>query len=89
MSKELVTLETALLEAVTGGTSNPIGGATNNIDVLMKELSGITGSLKDIQTKTKGLGQGEMLMLCALAMRNNQRNNTVVVVPGGHRGWFF
>lgn len=85
----IVSLDMAQLEAVTGGSGHPIGGSTNNIDVLLKQLNEITGSIKDVSNKTKGLGQTEMLMLCALAMRNNQRTNNVVVVAGGapRKGW--
>ena len=91
-SNEIVSLDVALLEAVTGGTSSSsagaeqLGGSTNNIDTLLSQLHSITGSLNDFKKKTSGLGSTEMLMLCALAMRNNQQpSNTVVIVPGGPR----
>lgn len=93
-SNEIVSLDVALLEAVTGGgapasPASPIGGSSNNIDTLLSQLHSITGSLDDFKKKTNGLGSTEMVMLMALAMRNNQQpSNTVVVVPGGPRRWW-
>jgi len=87
MSRELVSIDPHVLDAVTGGkaTSSPSSGS-GNIDDLLGQLNSITSSIKDIKTKTNGLSSPEMFMLCALALQNRPSANVVYVGP--RRGWW-
>lgn len=94
MSRELVAIDPHALDNVTGGTSgnssssnNSSNGSSSNIDSLLSQLSSITGSIKDIKTKTSGLSSAEMFMLCALAMQNRPAQASVIYV-GPRRGWW-
>ena len=78
MSRELVSIDPHVLDTVTGGKSSSNSGSSN-IDGLLSQLNSITGSIKDIQTKTNGLSSAEMFMLCALAMQNRSSSNVVYV----------
>jgi hypothetical protein len=69
----LTTIDAHALDTVTGGAR------TNaNIDAMLKTLNTMTDSLRDIKTKTNGLGQGEMLLLCVMAMQRRSANVVVV-----------
>ena len=90
MSRELVSIDPHVLDAVTGGksTSASAGASSSTgIDGLLSQLSSITGSIKDIQTKTSGLSSTEMFMLCALALQNRPASASVVYVGGPRRWW--
>lgn len=78
----LVPIDSITLDNVTGGTHR--GGS--NIDSLLGTLSSLTSSLNEIKTKTNGLGQGELLVLCMLALQNRQPSNVVYV--GRRPGWW-
>lgn len=84
MSNQLATIDPAALDTVTGGKSNSKSGT--NIDSLISQLNSMTGTIKDIQNKTKGFGQTEMFMLWMLALRNQQPQANVVYV--GRPRWF-
>jgi len=88
-SSPLVSIDPLVLADVTGGKSSGSKGSSSNIDGLLQQLSSITGSIKDIQTKTNGLNSTEMLMLVVLAAQNRSSAN-VVYVSGGRRpgGWW-
>jgi hypothetical protein len=74
----LVPIDSNTLDLVTGGSKS-------NIDSLLGTLASLTSSIDEIKTKTNGLGQGEMLVLCMLALQNRSSN----VVYVGHRpGWW-
>lgn len=83
MPHPLVSIDLAALAAVTGG-----GTSGSNIDQLLEQLNSITGTIKDIGKKTSGLDSTQMMMLCVLAMRQNQATN-VVVVDGARRPGFW
>jgi L-asparaginase/Glu-tRNA(Gln) amidotransferase subunit D len=93
MSRELASIDPHVLDNVTGGTSSSSSNSSSsnnsssssNIDGLLSQLNSITGSIKDIQTKTNGLSSSEMFMLCALAMQNRPASASVVYV-GPRRG---
>ena len=70
----LVPIDSNTLHTVTGGGSPN----SSSIDSLLGTLSSLKSSIKDIQNKTNGLGQGEMLVLCMLAMQRRQSNVVVV-----------
>ena len=90
----IVSIDPLVLAEVTGGKSS--GGnsgssgsgsasfAGSSIDGLLNQLNSITGSIKDIKTKTSGLSQTEMLMLCVLAAQNRPSASVVYV---GARRW--
>lgn len=86
MSRELVSIDPHVLDAVTGGKANSSSGSSGsgNIDDLLGQLNSITSSIKDITTKTNGLSSPEMFMLCALALQN--RPSASVVYVGPRRG---
>ena len=94
MSRELMLIDPHVLDTVTGGksrgsSSGSSGGSSSggsNIDSLLSQLNAITGSIKDITKKTSGLGSGEMLMLCYLALQNRPAAGSVVSV-GTRRRW--
>lgn len=91
MSRELASIDPNVLDSVTGGTSSSSSssaksGGSSNIDGLLDQLSSITGSIKDIKTKTSGLSSGEMFMLCALALQNRPAASVVYVGP--RRSWW-
>jgi len=89
MSRELVSIDPHVLDAVTGGKSTSAGASSSTgIDGLLSQLSSITGSIKDIQTKTNGLSSTEMFMLVALALQNRSQAPTSVVYVGPRRGWW-
>jgi hypothetical protein len=69
----LVPIDSNTLDLVTGG------GSSSNIDSLLGTLNTLTSSINDIKTKTNGLGQNEMLLLCMLAMQNRSASNVVYV----------
>jgi hypothetical protein len=71
----LVPIDSNTLDTVTGGGSS----SSSNIDSLLGTLDSLKSSLSDIKTKTNGLGQGEMLILCMLAMQNRSASNVVYV----------
>jgi hypothetical protein len=75
-------IEPTALAAVTGGATRRGG---SNIDGLIDQLNTLTSSIKDINQKTSGFGSTEMLVLCMLAMRQQQPPNVVYV---GRRGWW-
>jgi hypothetical protein len=85
MSRELVSIDPHVLDAVTGGKGR---GGGSEIDSLLNQLNSITGSIKDITKKTSGLSSTEMLMLCCLAMQNRSAATTSVVYVGPRRGWW-
>jgi hypothetical protein len=89
MSRELASIDPHILDNVTGGKSSGGGGghsggsgssSSGNIDSLLSQLNSITGSIKDIKTKTSGLSSSEMFMLCALALQNRSSSASVVYV---------
>jgi hypothetical protein len=82
MSRELVSIDPHVLDAVTGGKSSSSSGSSGSsgIDGLLSQLNSITSSIKDIKTKTNGLGSAEMFMLVALAMQNRASSSNVVYV---------
>jgi hypothetical protein len=67
----LTTIDTLALETVTGGTKSG--------DALLKDLSSLASSIKDLSAKTSGFSSTQMLLLVALAMRNQQPANVVYV----------
>ncbi|MDQ3335833.1 MAG: hypothetical protein M4D80_11750 [Myxococcota bacterium] len=69
----LVPIDSNTLDTVTGG------GSPSNIDSLLGTLKTLTSSINDIKSKTNGLGQNEMLLLCMLAMQNRSASNVVYV----------
>lgn len=71
----LVPIDSNVLETVTGGGRG--SSSSSSIDSLLGTLNSLKGTIADIKTKTNGLGEGEMLVLCMLAM---QRQNNVVLV---------
>lgn len=75
----LVPIDSQALDLVTGGSKS-------NIDALLGTLSSLTSSINDIKTKTSGLGQGEMLVLCMLALQQRQTN---VVYVGRRPGYWW
>jgi len=75
----LVPLDSNTLDRVTGGSKS-------NIDTLLGTLGSLTSSIDDIKTKTNGLGQGEMLVLCMLALQNRSSN---VVYVGRRPGYWW
>ena len=75
----LVPIDSLTLDNVNGGGSR----ASSNIDSLLGTLNSLTSTIGDIKNKTNGLGQGEMLVLCMLAM---QQRNSVVYVGGRRPG---
>ena len=72
----LVPIDSHTLDHVTGG------GSKSSIDSLLSTLHSLTSTIKDIKTKTSGLGQSEMLLLCMLALQNRQSNVAYVRRPG-------
>jgi len=88
MSRELVSIDPHVLDAVTGGTSSSSSSSSSGIDGLLGQLNSITSSIKDIKTKTNGLSNGEMFMLVALALQNRPQASTSVVYVGPRRGWW-
>ena len=64
----LVPIDSLTLDNVTGG------GSKSNIDSLLGTLNSLKSTIGDIKTKTNGLGSGEMLVLCMLAMQQRQSN---------------
>jgi len=92
MSRELVSIDPHVLDAVTGGTSSnsskSASSSSSGIDGLLSQLNSITGSIKDIKTKTNGLSSAEMFMLCALAMQNRPSASASVVYVAPRRGWW-
>lgn len=96
MSRPLVSLDPHVLDVITGGKSSSSSGSggggssggsssSGNIDGLLHQLHSITGSIKDITSKTNGLSSTEMLMLCALALQNRPAAS-VVYVGARHPG---
>lgn len=75
----LVPIDSHTLDLVTGGSKS-------NIDALLGTLNSLTSSINDIKTKTNGLGQGEMLVLCMLALQQRQTN--VVYVGRRPGSWW-
>jgi hypothetical protein len=89
MSRELVSIDPHVLDAVTGGTSGSGSKSSGSgIDDLLSQLSSITGSIKDIKTKTNGLSSPEMFMLVALALQNRPPASASVVYVAPRRGWW-
>ena len=83
-SSPLMSIDPLVLAEVTGGkNSGSSGSSSSNIDGLLSQLSSITSSIKDIKTKTSGLGSTEMLMLVVLAAQN--RSPAGVVYVGNRR----
>ena len=95
MSQEPVSIDPNVLDAVTGGKSSGSSGgsgsggsSSSGIDGLLNQLNSITSSIKDIKTKTSGLGSSEMFMLCALALQNRSAAPANVIYVGPRRfGW--
>jgi hypothetical protein len=88
MSRELVSIDPHVLDAVTGGTTTTKSSSSSSgIDGLLSQLNCITSSIKDITTKTNGLSSTEMFMLCALALQNRPAASTSVVYVGPRRWW--
>jgi hypothetical protein len=88
MSRELVSIDPHVLDAVTGGTSSSSSSSSSGIDGLLSQLNSITSSIKDIQTKTNGLSSPEMFMLVALALQNRPAPSASVVYVAPRRGWW-
>ncbi len=63
-------IDSTVLDTVTAGS----GSSRSGIDSLLGQLSSLTGSINEIKTKTSGLDQGSMLVLCMLAMQNRAPN---------------
>lgn len=80
--KTPTSIEPTALAGVTGGVTRRGG---SNIDGLIDQLNSLTSSIKDINQKTSGFGNAEMLVLCMLAMQQQQQSNVVYV---GRRGWW-
>jgi hypothetical protein len=88
MSRELVSIDPTILDAVTGGKSSSSSSSSSGIDGLLGQLNSITGSIKDITNKTSGLSSTEMMMLCVLALQNRPAAGTSIVYVGPRRfGW--
>ena len=93
MSRDLVSIDPHVLDAVTGGKSSSSSSSksssssssSSSIDGLLGQLNSITSSIKDINKKTSGLGSTEMFMLCVLAMQNRGSAGGILVV-GPRRG---
>jgi hypothetical protein len=85
MSRQLVSIDPHVLDAITGGKSGSGSGGgggssgSSSIDGLLHQLHSITGSINDITKKTNGLSSTEMLMLCALAMQNRPPAGVVYI----------
>jgi hypothetical protein len=65
MTHQAHTIDPAALCAVTGGTSR--------IDGLISDLSSLSSSIKEIETKTRGFDDTQMLLLLMLAMDRRGR----------------
>jgi hypothetical protein len=72
-------IDSFVLETVTGGKSSS--------DALLKDLSSLATSIKDLSSKTSDFSSTQMLLLVALAMRNQQSQANVVYVARGPRYW--
>jgi hypothetical protein len=80
MSNVLTPIDSLVLATVTGGKSS-------SSDYLLKDLSSLASSIKDLSKQTSGMSSTEMLLLCCLAMRNQQPQSNVVYVARGPRYW--
>ena len=78
-------IETTALATVTGGIRQG-GCTTSGIDGLISQLNAMTSSIQDINKKTSGFGSTEMLVLCMLAMQQQQAPGVVYV--GRPRFWW-
>ena len=71
---KLKTIETEDLDDVTGGKSHSTGSTTvNRLDGLISQMNSITSAAKEIDNKTKGFDDKQMLLLCMLAMDRRGR----------------
>jgi hypothetical protein len=86
MSNVIQPIDLAVLEAVTGGSHKPASSSYGS-DVL-NEISGLASSIKSLTNQTSGMSSTQMMLLCVLAMRNQQAGGTnVVYVSRGPRWW--
>ncbi|MGE0551419.1 MAG: hypothetical protein AB7O24_13725 [Kofleriaceae bacterium] len=74
---KLESLTEVTLETVTGGTKSNNTSTTSTtssrLDGLIKDLNSINSAVKDIDTKTKGFDDTQMMMLLMLAMTDRPR----------------
>ncbi|MGE0870874.1 MAG: hypothetical protein AB7P03_20065 [Kofleriaceae bacterium] len=69
----LDSLSDLALETVTGGTASNTSSTTSKLDGLLKDLNSINTAVKEIDTKTKGLDDTQMMMLFVLALSDRPR----------------
>jgi hypothetical protein len=80
MSNALTTIDTLSLETVTGGYKS-------SGDALLKDLSSLASSIKDLSKQTNGMSSSQMMLMVVLAMRNQAQSSNVVYVARGPRYW--
>jgi hypothetical protein len=59
------------LDEVTGGSTG--NQAVSRLDGLISELNSITSACKDIEKKTKGFDDSQMMLLMFLALQDRPR----------------
>ena len=85
MSKTIMPIDLATLEAVTGGSHR--GG-----DALLSDISNLASQIKDVANKTKGFDSTQLLLLCCVALQRNNNpyaygQTNVVYYQRGGRWW--
>jgi hypothetical protein len=80
MSNVLMPIDSLVLQTVTGGYKS-------SGDALLNDLSSLASSIKDLSSQTSGMSSTQMLLLCCLAMRNQQSQSNVLYVARGSRCW--
>jgi len=82
MPNEISSIDPNALERVTGGSHEK---KTYGNSVL-NDLNHLASSIKELTNQTSGFSSTQMLLLCCLAMRNQNASSSVVYVNRG-RGW--
>ncbi|MEO8704632.1 MAG: hypothetical protein ABI867_31545 [Kofleriaceae bacterium] len=85
MSNVIQPIDLEVLAAVTGGSHH--GSSSSYGSSVLNEISGLASSIKSLTTQTSGMSSTQMMLLCVLAMRNQQASSSVVYVARGPRYW--
>lgn len=79
MSNPIMSIDPNVLQTVTGGSHSPRSYGSSS-DQLLKDLSSLASSIKDISAKTSGFDSTQTMLFLMLAMqRSNQGSNVVYV----------